>query len=104
MLFDLLQANCMNDNGSYIVNNASFKKGTLNNTIPPYIESLHTYYHNSKKNYIERKQTYTTFLTIVRQICKHNIIQYTTRMVYDKSKYEIVYYICRPQSASNNNI
>ena len=38
--------------------------------------------------------TYTAFTTVLRQICKFNHIKYTTKIRYEKSTYEIVYYIC----------
>ena len=37
-----------------------------------------TYYHNSKKKYLERKLTYNSFTTVLRQICNFNNITYTT--------------------------
>ena len=39
------------------------------------------------------KLTYNSFTTIIRQICKYNQITYTSQIKYDKSTYEIVYYI-----------
>ena len=37
--------------------------------------------------------TYKSFTNIIRQICKQNLIQYTTEMKYNESKYNIVFKI-----------
>lgn len=77
----------------YIVNNSSFKKGMFNNVIPEFIHQCIPYYHLSKRKYLERKLTYNSFITIIRQICNFNHITYTSQLKYDKSDYDILYYI-----------
>lgn len=77
----------------YLINNDAFKKGIFNNKIPEFIELLKTYYHLSKQKYLERKLTYNSFTTILRQICNYNKISYTSQIKYDKSKYFINYYM-----------
>ena len=57
------------------------------------IEECKPYYHLSKRKYLEKKVTYNSFTTVLRQICNYNKIIYTSQIKYDKSKYEIVYYI-----------
>ena len=47
----------------------------------------------TKIQYLEKKNTYNTFTTILRQICNFNKIIYTTQIKYDKSIYNICYYI-----------
>ena len=51
------------------------------------------YYHISKRKYLERKLTYNSFITVIRQICNFNKITYTSQLKYDKSTYDITYYI-----------
>lgn len=77
----------------YVLNHGSYKKGMYSNFIIGYIENLKPYYQTSKQNYLERKLTYKSFMTIVRQICNFNKINYTSEIKHDKSDYDIVYYI-----------
>jgi len=97
LLFNLLEEICIiknNDNISqYTFDTASFKKGIFNNSIPVFVEELKNYYHTNKWMYLERNMTYNYFTTILRHICKFNIIAFTTEMRYDKSTYEIIYLI-----------
>lgn len=77
----------------YIIDFNAFKKGIFNDLIPEFINNCIPYYHLSKRKYLERQLTYNSFITVIRQICKFNQIQYETKIKYDKSNYEIVYYI-----------
>ena len=63
------------------------------NKIPEFLEMCKPYYHISKRKYLERKMSYNNFTTIIRQICNFNKIMYTSQIKYDKSNYNIVYYI-----------
>ena len=65
----------------------------FNDTISNFIEECKPYYHLSKRIYLERKLTYNSFVTIIRQICNFNKITYTSQIKYDKSTYDIMYYI-----------
>ena len=71
----------------------SFKKGIFTEEINIFLEECKPYYHLSKRKYLEKKATYNSFTTVLRQICNYNKIIYTSQIKYDKSKYEIVYYI-----------
>jgi hypothetical protein len=77
----------------YIINNESYKRGLFTNSIPLFIDSCKPFYHISKQKYLERKLTYNSFTTVLRQICNFNKVRYTSQIKYDKSKYDIVYYI-----------
>ena len=77
----------------YVLNNNSYKKGMFNNLIVNFIEECKPYYHLSKRKYLERKVCYNSFITIIRQICNFNNITYTSQIKYDKSTYDIMYYI-----------
>ena len=57
------------------------------------MDSCKPFYHISKQKYLERKLTYNNFTTILRQICNFNKINYTSQIKYDKSTYDIIYYI-----------
>jgi len=93
ILFNLLENICTKNEKHYHLNSNSFKKGLYNDTINNFIELCKPCYHNSKKKYLERKLTYNTFTTIIRQICNFNNIKYTTQIKYDKSVYDIIYII-----------
>jgi hypothetical protein len=93
LLFNILDNICMKNEKHYILNSESFKKGLFNGRIQEFIELCKPYYHNSKKKYLERKITYNNFTTVIRQICNYNKIVYTSQIKYDKSKYDIIYYI-----------
>ena len=77
----------------YLVNHESFKKGIYYEQLQPFLDELKPYYHLSKQNYVDKKTTYNSFTTLLRQICKHNNIHFTSQIKYDKSKYDIFYYI-----------
>ena len=67
------------------------------------MESCRKYYHISKRKYLDKQLTYNSFITIIRQICKHNNIQYKNENKYDKSNYVIYYYIYIPTEITQPN-
>lgn len=93
MLFNFLDTICVKSSNYYLINNSSYKKAVLNNSIAEFVDSCKPYYHISKHKYLEKKHTYNSFTTILRQICKNNKISFTSKIKYDKSSYEIIYFI-----------
>ena len=93
LLFDLLEDISVKQENRYTVNKNSYKKGILNNSIVEFLNICKPYYYDSKQKYLERKITYNTFMTILRQICNTNKLIYTSQIKYCKSRYEIEYYI-----------
>ena len=93
LLFSLLDNIASKNNNYFIINNIAYKKGVFNEIITKFIEQCVPYYHTSKLKYVERKLTYRSFITIIRQICNANNIKYTSTIKYDKSNYDIYYYI-----------
>lgn len=93
LLFNLLDTICLKNEKHYTFNIDSFKKGLFKETIQNFLIDCKPYYHISKQKYLDRKLTYNTFTTILRQICNFNKITYTSQIKYDKSTYCIVYYI-----------
>jgi len=93
IFFELLDKICIKNEKNYIFNTVSFKKGVYIEAIPNFIFFCIPYYHLSKRKYLERKLTYNSFTTILRQICNFNNIIYTSNIKYNKSRYDIVYYI-----------
>lgn len=103
VLFNLLDKLCIKNNTYYIFNNSSYKKGSFfDDTIQTFLEKVKECYHKSKIKYLEKKHTYNSFTTILRQICNFNKILYTTEIKYDKSTYEIFYYIFHNSNHPNN--
>lgn len=93
LIFNLLDSICMKNEKHYTLNIEAFKKGIFKESIPIFLTSCNQYYHISKKKYLERKLTYNSFTTVLRQICNFNKITYTSQIKYDKSRYDIIYYI-----------
>ena len=93
ILYDFLKIFCTIENNFYILDKIIYKKYEYNNLINPLKEKLKDKYKNSKKFYLSRENSYNNLLTIIRQICKKNNINYKSRIKYDKNKYTIIYYI-----------
>jgi hypothetical protein len=93
ILFDFLEKCSIKKDKCYVFSKASFKKAQYLDAIGPLYDILNTYYHISKKQYLNRKKTYKSFNTILRQLCKHMHIPYSSEIKYDKSTYEIIYTI-----------
>jgi len=92
-LFMLLDSITQKTDKYYLINNDVFKRGIYNQKIPAFFEEIKSYYHVSKQKYVEKKLTYNSFVTVLRQICNHANIKYTSQIKYDKSNYDIYYYI-----------
>lgn len=94
-LFALLDSLCLKNEKYYLFDSNAFKKGMFNMEIPNFFQFCKPFYHISKrKKYLEiYKINYNNFTTVLRQICNFNKIIYTSHIKYDKSVYDIVYYI-----------
>lgn len=93
LLISLLENIALKNEDLYIINNSVYKKGLFNGLIPNFIQECKNYYHISKYKYLDKKISYKSFVTIVRQICNFNNISYKYEIKYDKSHYDIIYYI-----------
>ena len=93
LLINLLEEIAVKSDKCYVVNNNVYKKGIFNESIPKFIAECRQYYFLSKRKYLDRKLTYNSFITILRQICNVNKITYTSKIKYDKSVYDIEYHI-----------
>lgn len=92
-LFELLDELCVKNEKYYIFNMISYKKGLFTEKINVFLNTCKPYYFSSKQKYLERKMNYNNFMTVVRQICNLNNIFYSSKIKYNKSLYEIEYYI-----------
>ena len=93
LFFALIEDISIKTEKCYVINNNAYKKGIFNESISKFLEQCKPYYHISKRKYLERKINYNSFITILRQICNFNKITYTSQIKYDKSQYDIIYYI-----------
>ena len=93
VLFNFLDNICIKNEKNYILNSMAFKKGLFNESIVEFFKSIYQHYHNSKKKYLDKKLTYNSFITVIRQICNNLKITYTSQVKYDKSVYDIIYCI-----------
>jgi len=94
ILFNLLDQICMKNEKYYTFDLSSYKKGVYLEEIQKFLEVCKPYYYSSKHTYLDKKLTFNSFTTIIRQICNYNTITYTSKIIYNKSIYSIVYYIC----------
>jgi hypothetical protein len=92
-IFKLLDDIALKTETCYVISNDAYKKGMFNNNIENFMTECIPYYHISKRKYLERKNSYKSFITIIRQICNFNKIIYRSQIKYDKSSYDIIYYI-----------
>jgi hypothetical protein len=92
-LFNLLDTIGTKKDNFYIISNDVYKRGLLLGEIAAFFEKCRPHYFLSKQKYLDKKLTYRSFLTVVRQICNYNKTKYTSQIMYDKSQYQIVYYI-----------
>ena len=93
VLFDYLNDTCDKNDSYYIFDNNAYKRGILEEKNQAFCDSIKDHYHNAKQYYVTRDMNYIKFCTILRQICKSNSIQFTTKIVYSQSKYHIPYHI-----------
>lgn len=77
----------------YLINKSYYKKAQYINIIDSFIEKIKPYYHTSKIKYTENITSYSKFMTIIRQLCKINEISYVSKILYNKSTYDINYFI-----------
>jgi hypothetical protein len=93
LLYNFLKIHCIIENKYYILDKLTYKKYEYNNEIDILKNELNDKYKDGKKYYLERENTYNNLLTIIRQICKKNNINYVSKIKYDKNNYSIIYYI-----------
>ena len=93
ILYDLLEVYAQHNDKYYLVNDVFFKKLKFDDLLDNFLETIKPYYFESKKFYVERTITYVRFTTIIRQICKFHGLYFSSKILYDRSKYNINYYI-----------
>jgi len=93
ILFTFLDKICLKTDKYYLIDMNAYRKMLFYNYQTDFCEDLKQYYHLSKHFYLERKMSYNSFTTILRQLCKHNNIMFASQIKYNESKYNIDYLI-----------
>jgi hypothetical protein len=94
-LFRFLEQFCLKTEKYYLFDINSYKKMIFHKLHENFLETLIYYYRLSKHYFITRNITYSSFITILKHICKNDDIVFTSNITYDKSKsysnYQIYY-------------
>ena len=80
------------ENNYAIINETIYKKAEYTDLIKPFFEKLMPYYHKSKQFYLTREINFSSFITVLRQICKSSDVHFTSKLKYSKSTHYIEYY------------
>jgi len=92
-LFTLLEKMCLKTDKYYQIDMNAYRKMVFHNYHTDFFDLIKDFYFLGKQFYVSRPITYKSFTNIVRQICKHNSILYTSQMKYNESKYNIDFFI-----------
>ena len=91
------------NNNTFIISRVSYNKLVYYNKINIFISSIRNNYKESRRHYLDGKMSYNRFNTIFRQICTNLGIEYSHKLIYYNSKYEIEYYIKCSNTNNNTN-
>ena len=92
-LIEFIKKFAFKTNNYYLISKSYYKKALFLDIIPSFILDVKPYYHTSKCRYVNNVDTYSKFITIIRQLCRINNINYVSKIIYTKSTYDINYYI-----------
>lgn len=82
------------DDSSYIFSKACFKRAQMTGLAAEFITDVCPYYHKSKQKYADVSAiNYKLVANVLRQLCKFHNIHMESKIRYDKSSYEIEYFI-----------
>jgi hypothetical protein len=94
ILYRLLDKICVKkNNNSYLFDYNSYRVMMYHEYNVEFIDLLMEYYNPSKQYYLTRDSNYNSFVTIIRHICKLNIVEFKTKVIYQHSIYHIEYII-----------
>ena len=91
--FSFLDQISLKTDNYYQIDINSYKKMIYYKFHEEFLDSLLSYYNESKHNNLNRELTYNSFTKILRQICKSKNIPYESKIHYNKSQYGIIYLI-----------
>jgi hypothetical protein len=93
LFFSFLDKICLKTEKYYLIDMNSYRKMIFHNYNADFFNSIREHYHLSKQFYLDRKISYNSFTTIIRQICKANNVMFTSQIKYNESKYNIDYLV-----------
>ena len=93
VLFSFLEEFADDKGGYYIFSNISYNRAKYHDKLNEFCDEIRPHYHKAKQHYVLNKMGYNNLTTVIRQICKANLITYTSKVNYRQSTYDIIYYI-----------
>lgn len=91
-LFDILEQVCEKRDEYWIFNQLAFRSLQYRDLYPGFVAQIAPYYKSRFNHFVMKPLTYSSFVTILRHICKMNHIQFDRHDNY-RSSYNIDYYI-----------
>ena len=88
----------------HIIGIYEFKKHYLFGYVQEFKDYITPFYYSAKGHYPLNMGTYRGFVTVLRQLCNLLEIEYTYKIKYMYSKYNIVYYFVLPETESLDNV
>ena len=83
----------------------AYKRAVYNQILQPFLDACKPFYFASKQKYLSPQPlTFVSVATIIRQICRFHRVSFSKHLVYDKSSYEMVYYISLDSLNSLNSL
>jgi len=101
LFYSLLDKICEPSETEYIIDINSYKRMKFHNYHTEFLGSLVTCYHWSKRFYIERDFTYSSFITIIRQLCRLYNLTIVSSIQYSESTYSLKYTIQKRAALEN---
>lgn len=101
ILFELLDRICFKNDTYYVFNYESYKRGIYTTLIPDFLAFIRSNYFLSKRSFVDRATEYPSFVTVLRQICRHLQLDIQREVKYDRSVYDIVSFIYHEQPATS---
>ena len=92
-LLQYLDEVCKNKGDYFMIDKIVYKIMMDSKQYKTFIETILPYYYDSKKYFVTRKLTYTSFGNIIRQICHSHGHPFMTDTKYNHSEYTIRYII-----------
>ena len=93
LLFDILEQVCVKRNEYYIFDLLAFRSMKYRNLYPEFANKIISHYRPHYQSFVTRQLSYSSFVTILRHICKMNNIKFDCKDNYCSPGYNIDYYV-----------
>ena len=104
MLHEFLESLCGQHDTQYVIDENVYRHMVFMGGHIPFLQTLKEYYLPSKHVYLTRELTYKSFTNILRQICRSHDYPFHTKMQYNHSQYNIMYFIQKPSILKNSSV